>query len=98
MTPDQCKGLAKAIVDEKPDWFKDGKTAILVSEMVDFVPAGEMSYYKLALPVSADSEVDPDDDSRYITGVAGDCKFVNCLPYAPFGLSFAPRTIHLLYM
>ena len=64
MKSEECVDLAKGIVQEQPDWFKDGENTNLVSKVHD----------KLGLPVLADSAV-ADDGTRYIAGVAGDCKF-----------------------
>ena len=75
MTPDKCFNLASKIVEEMPDWFKDGKDTTLDLEDHVIAESGEgMAYYKLGLPVLADNFAS--DGSRFVTGVAGDCKFV----------------------
>ena len=75
MKSEECVDLAKGIVQEQPHWFKDGENTNLVSKVLEDTVPAEMAYYKLGLPVLADSAV-ADDNTRYITGVAGDCKFI----------------------
>ena len=79
MMPEDCLILASNVVKEKPDWFKDGKdTTLDLEEHEVAVPGERMAYYKLGLPVLADRDVAP-DGSRFVSGVAGDCKFVRRL-------------------
>ena len=73
MTPEKCKDFAKVIVQEKPDWFKDRGSTTLVAEQLEFFPVGEMSYYKLGLPVAAGD--DAPEGSKAVVGVARNCKF-----------------------
>ena len=76
MTPEECFNLALNIVKEKPYWFKDGKDTTLDLEDHMVAESGEgMAYYKLGLPVLADSNIAA-NGSRFVSGVAGDCKFV----------------------
>ena len=76
MMPEDCFNLASKIVEEKPDWFKDGKDTTLAREEHEVAESGKgMAYYKLGLPVLAGSDA-ATDGSRFVSGVAGDCKFV----------------------
>ena len=74
MTPDECYSLAHGIVLYKPGWFKDRDGTKLVTDELVFVPASEMTYYKLGLPVSAGDNAS--EGSKKVVGVAGNCKFV----------------------
>ena len=74
MPSTDCLALAKDIVQEKPNWFKEGVGTNLELEELSVGLPSEMDYYKLGLPVLANSVAS--DGSRVIAGVAGDCKFV----------------------
>lgn len=67
----QCQELARAIVQENPDLFKDSN---LVYEEHDIA---ESTYNKLGLPVFEDNTAP--DGFGAVTGVAGDCKFVHIM-------------------